>query len=75
MPGRLDLRSRRDAITERRGIVQTEERRGGRERGEGKEGKTKGKKKSRLSLVLHVFLLLTLSSFFCTRTTLPQPAG
>ncbi len=41
--GRPDLRSRRDTITERRGKVQTEERKEGRERGR-KRG-YKGKKR------------------------------
>ena len=49
LPGRLDLRSRRDAITERRGKVQTEERKEGRERRR-ERGKTKAKRG------LHCFL-------------------
>lgn len=70
LPGRLDLRSRRDAITERRERVQMEERKekGGRKR----EGKRERKKNYLLFWVCR--LLLTLSSFSCTIPTLLQPA-
>lgn len=70
LPGRLDLRSRKDAITERRGKVQMKERKEGRERGN--TGANRGLSCLRF---LNVLLSLTLSSFVYTTTMLLQPAG
>lgn len=66
--GRLDLRSRGDAITERRGKeMQSKER----ERQVRKERQGKKEYKGQVSCC---WQLLTLSSSSCTRTTLLQPA-
>lgn len=71
-PGRLDLRSRRDAITEEES--KSADRRTERRK---KRGKKKGneKNKKRGQSHLNNVVLLTLSSFSCTRTTLLQPGG